>query len=370
MFRIRDRGYAPVGGSRELLTKAGRYLYRWAMLPHRTTEVLIRMRRIEAGLSAEMSATQCQRSPITATPGEIYSGWSAADLPLFDLFSHAQPRPCAGFVTDWLGTRTRTSSLWDWARDYDGKVTPRPVPHDLYEAIEWIGLLNAVESSRDGRFAMMELGAGFGPWLGAGVSAARLRGIGDIRLMGVEADPGRFALMQRHFLDNGLQPERHQLICAAAGVEHGHARWPRIADPPNCTGARPVREGPGGLDVADAAYMAGVGDEYIGVDIVPLRELLDDQPVWDLVHLDVQGWEAALCSGCTDALTQRVRWMVIGTHSRAIDGEIIMTMYKAGWVLENEKPARFTFDSLKKSLELMTEVDGVQVWRNPRLNPK
>ncbi|HUB48836.1 MAG TPA: class I SAM-dependent methyltransferase [Acetobacteraceae bacterium] len=341
-----------------------RYLYRWVMLPHRANEALIRVQAIEAGLRTGTPTTPA--SPVAATPGEIYSGWSATDLPLFDLFSHAQPQPCAGFVTDWVGTRTRTSSLWDWAREYDGKVTPRPVPHDLYEAIEWVGLLRAVASSRHGRFTMMELGAGFAPWLGAGASAARLRGIGDVHLMGVEADPGRFALMQQHFLDNGLDPATHRLVCAAVGVGRGRARWPRIADPANASGARPVREDGGGLDIADSAYMAGAVDDFIDVDILPLPELLEEQPEWDLLHMDVQGWETALCAGCADALTRRVRRMVIGTHSRAIDGEIIVTMRRAGWVLENEKPTRFTFDPSKGSLELMTEVDGVQVWRNSR----
>jgi len=306
--------------------------------------------------------------PSPATPGETYAGYSPADLWVFDLFSHARPQPTPGFVTDFLGTRTRTSSLWDTVRHFDGQVMGRPVPHDLFEAVEWIGLLKAVVSARNGRFAAMELGAGWGPWLVAGARAAQLRGIQDLRLLGVEADPGRFALMGQHFVDNGLDPEAHSLICAAVGVEKGHARWPRIADPANAGGARPVREANGKLDRGDEAYMQGAMEDCIDVDIVPLRDLLSHEPVWDLVHIDVQGWEAKLCAGCVEPLNTRVRWLVVGTHSRLIDGEVVAILHGAGWVLENEKPTRFHFDAAQSSLELMTEVDGVQVWRNPRLS--
>ncbi len=353
-----------------LLKKALRYVNRWVMLPHRSTETLQRLRRIEASLEAAPQASAAAPAPAmvpAATPGEVYAGYSDRDMWVFDPFAHARPQPASGFVTDFLGTRTRTSSLWDAVRSLDGQVMGRPVPHDLFEAIEWIGLLKAVTSARGGRFAMMELGAGSGPWLAAGAVAARLRGLHDLRLLGVEADPGRFALMRQHFLDNDLDPDAHRLVCAAVGVEAGHARWPRIADPPNAAGARPVQESGGKLDADDVAYMQGGIEDFIDVEIVPLGDLLAEQDVWDLVHIDVQGWEAKLCAGCVEPLNARVRWLIIGTHSRPIEGEVIAILHAAGWVLENEKPTRFHFDPAKASLELMTEVDGVQVWRNSRL---
>jgi FkbM family methyltransferase len=306
-----------------------------------------------------------------ATPDQIFKGYADSDLRLFDLFSHAQPQPQPGFVTDFLGNRTRTTSLWDGVRDLDGRITGRPVPHDLFETIEWIGLLKAVVSARDSRFAMMELGAGWGPWLVAGAGAARLRGLTDVRLLGVEADPGRFELMRQHFLDNDLDPDGHRLVCAAVGVESGHARWPRIFDPANAGGARPVRQAGQTLDQDDSTYMAGAMDDCIDIPILPLAELLSEAPVWDLVHVDVQGWEATLCTHCVEALSARARWLVIGTHSRFIEGVIINSLGAAGWALENEKPTRFRFNAEKRSVELMTEVDGVQVWRNANLvNPQ
>ncbi len=128
-----------------------------------------------------------------------------------------------------------------------------------------------------------------------------------------------------------------------------------------------VQECGGKLDQDDAAYMQGAIEDFIDVEIVPFSNLLSEEVVWDLVHVDVQGWEAKLCVSSVEPLNARVRWLVIGTHSRSIDGQVIEILHAAGWVLENEKPTRFQFDPAKPSLELMTEVDGVQVWRNPRL---
>ena len=164
-------------------------------------------------------------SCIMAVPGEIYAGYSADDMWLFASFANPNARAEPGYVLDFMGTRTRTSTLWNSARVFDGQVMARPVPHDLFEAIEWVGLLKAVVTAQPNCFVMMELGAGWGPWLAAGAVACRSRGLHDVRLLGVEADPGRFALMQTHLADNGVPPDAQTLICAAVGVEAGNARW-------------------------------------------------------------------------------------------------------------------------------------------------
>ncbi len=347
-----------------LTTRGLRYLNRLVMMPHRVTEAVTRLHALEATLVATAPAALPTGK---ARCIDIFSGYRAEDLRVFDSFANARPQAAPGWVTDFIGTRTRTTALWNDARRFDGEVTPRPVPHDLYEAIEWIGLLRAVVEVGDGRFVMAELGAGFGPWIAAGASAARLRGIRDFHLTGVEADPGRFALMQQHMADNGVPPGQQRLYCAAVGVEGGQARWPRIADPANASGGRPIREGTDGIDLDDAAYSPHAVKDFIDVKIVPLATILADHPVWDLLHIDVQGWEAKLCAGTINDLNTKVRRMVIGTHSRIIDGQLVEILSGAGWVLENEKPARFTFDAAKSSIDLMTEIDGTQIWRNLRL---
>ena len=68
-------------------------------------------------------------------------------------------------------------------------------------------------------------------------------------------------------------------------------------------------------------------------------------------------------------LDERVRWMIIGTHDAQLHGELIGMLFRHGWSLENEKPPRFRWRDGAPSLVSMGEVDGAQVWRNPRLVP-
>jgi hypothetical protein len=56
--------------------------------------------------------------------------------------------------------------------------------------------------------------------------------------------------------------------------------------------------------------------------------------------------------------------MVIGTHSRQIEGRLLETLLQAGWQLEMERPAL-----LGVALMPSVHVDGVQGWRNLKLLP-
>ena len=223
-----------------------------------------------------------------------FPGYSKDDLMLLDEFQDHTATPLAGFVKDFVGGRTRTDLLWNEVRDRDGTVMGLPIPADLFETIEWIGLLKSVADARarQGReFVAMELGAGWGPWLVNAVNAARRVGIIEYHLCGVEADPGRFAMMKQHFLDNNLDPAKHDLLLGAVGVAASIARWPIITDPQNSGGARPVRD----HVTSDAAYMQGPLGQTRPVEIIPFGDLLCRRDRWDLVHIDIQGWEFEIC---------------------------------------------------------------------------
>ena len=296
-------------------------------------------------------------------PGEWYPGYTREDMQILDAFAREDLSPTPGYVTDFMGCKTRTSILYDDARKYDNKVWAPPIPGSVaLETAEWIGLLKAVLTAK-GSFTAMELGAGWGPVLVAAAYAARTRGIPAIFLCGVEPDPGRFALMQQHLRDNGLDPAEHALIMAAVGSQNGKARWPRIWDPANAGGARPVRPG----NQADSNYMS-LREDAIEVEVVAFADLLRKRRMWDLVHIDVQGWEFELCQSAYADLERTVKWLVIGTHSRKIDGDLIALFHAGRWVLENEKPTVFAYDAAVTSLEHMTTIDGTQVWRNPKLD--
>jgi hypothetical protein len=106
-------------------------------------------------------------------------------------------------------------------------------------------------------------------------------------------------------------------------------------------------------------------DEWFEVPVVPFGELLQKQPAWDLVHIDVQGWEVDLCAAEGVLLDTRVKWLVVGTHDPKLHGDLLDLMFRRGWELQNEKPPRFAWVSGAPSLLSMSTMDGTQVWRNP-----
>jgi FkbM family methyltransferase len=292
---------------------------------------------------------------------QLFAGYSDQDLAIFSEFVNPEVKPEPGFIVDFLGSRIRATSVWRDARTLEGQVLSVPVPGDFHaETIEWLGLLKAVRSARD-HYVAMELGAGFGPWIVAGGVGARRRGITDIRLYAVEGDPQHFRCLRQHFADNGFEPNQHVLIQAAVGTADGVADWPVLdeASAAESWGNRPIR--------SDGDYAGRSFPVTQPVQVIAMRDLVRREPLWDLIHIDIQGDEVEVCRSCIEDLNARVRWLIIGTHSRKIDGDLLELMCRSGWVLEHEKPARFTFFSNPVTLEAMTTVDGTQVWRNPRL---
>jgi hypothetical protein len=98
------------------------------------------------------------------------------------------------------------------------------------------------------------------------------------------------------------------------------------------------------------------------VEGYPLTELLGDTEV-DLLHMDVQGSELALVQANLDLIARQVKAMMIGTHSRTIEGGLIDLLYRNGWQLELEKPCRVEWKVRGPSHEPVTQVDGCQYWR-------
>lgn len=305
------------------------------------------------------------RVKVTRFLGDIViPGFEAKDLSIFDTFLSGVRLPAPGFITDFHGSRTDINFLWDGVSHLSGKVLPKPISGDYRgDVLEWLGLFKSVRAGKPaGQFSMMELGAGFGPWLIAGAVAARNIEIADIHLVGVEGDPGRYSLMLQHFRNNGFDPADHHLVQAGVGAESGKARWPRISDIRHASGLVQAE-----ADADTFRNVRGFDGDLIDIDIVSFRGLLERRSLWDLIHIDVQGSELEICASAPDLLKQSVRYMIVGTHSRLLDAQMMELMFSLGFVLEHERPTKFRFNSGARSLREMTYVDGTQVWRNPTL---
>jgi hypothetical protein len=192
--------------------------------------------------------------------------------------------------------------------------------------------------------------------------AARQKGILDILLYGVEADEGHIEFMHQHLSDNGFYPSEHHIISGVVGPEDGEAMWATAPDPSTNYGGRAVL-----VDSADDASPALSG--LRSVKVFGINGLLAREPIWDLVHIDIQGDEGRICSAGIGEMTKKVKWVVVGTHGREMDGTVMKIFHEAGWSLENEKPSLLAEHQIGRALELMMAIDGLQVWRNPNLAP-
>lgn len=246
--------------------------------------------------------------------------------------------PCAatgetGFFFDFLGTKTRIEYLPESCHWLSGKVFsfPQPGATILHEYEEWQGAMAAVKEANDS-FVCVELGAGWGPWLVSSAFAAKHLGISDILLIGVDADLKNMEFIKTHFSDNGLDVGRHRFLHAAIDERD----------------ARPSLWKPGSV-----AKMS-------------LTTLLQDLPIVDLIHCDIQFAESKAFAAGIKKVTDRVRRVVIGTHSRKIEDELIEIFRAWYWFLEYETACKYRIEKGRPYLN----TDGVQVWRNTRIPKK
>jgi len=299
---------------------------------------------------------------------QLYRGYEVGELEIIKSANKSGIEGEKGFITDFLGVKTGMDLLWPGLEHLDGAVAGLPIPGDFHaQSIEYIGMLRSVETA-EGSYTAIELGAGYGPWIVGGAVAARNKGITKIHMTGLEADPGRFELMKLHIARNGFDLKDCTLVQAAVGPEAGQARWPKIGKPSHAAGGRPIRAGQD-HEESDTEYAERTyeGETGIDVKIMAFDDVLAEKSFWDMVHIDIQGWEHEICAAAIERLNTSARWVIIGTHSRKIEGDLFDLFWRNGWELTNEKPCKFTYRRDRKSMERMTYTDGAQVWHNPRV---
>lgn len=292
------------------------------------------------------------------TPGEfgaaVERAGALSDMGVIERFKpYATQRPPEGTFADFLGVVTRCTYLPSAYASWSGTIggppgAPNGPMHDL---AEWAGTLRSVLEARD-QMTVVELGAGWAPWLVAGAVAARKRGIKKLTLVGVEGDEGHVKFSRQHFVDNGLDPDAHRLVHAVVGVADGFATFPKHDDPRSNYGAE-----------ADFDKSNG-GWGMVRVKCVSLDTLLKDIPIVDVLHCDIQGAEAEVLEAAKDVVDKRIRRIVIGTHSREVEGALLKLFSGMGWALEDDTSCR-----MKQAAngQIVLIEDGAQVWRNPRL---
>ncbi len=291
-----------------------------------------------------------------------------------------QPEAGTEFYVDWSGIRTRIGML-PWApRDLIGVTsTDLPIPDDGYrsEDVEYASLAQALNTAV-GTFRIVEVGAGWAPWVVGGVVHARRRGL-DAFGIAVEADPVRASWAMQHALDNDVVAElvegTPEAIAEAVGAQRDGvemlvvraAGWhttmtiqfPTIDD----------------ADMGAAVWtLAGTDVDYRGahlthldVPAVSLDALLAGDVLTDLLHIDVQGVEFEMVEPTSDAIQANVRLMAIGTTNRLAEGQLQQHFLARGWGLLIDDPCTAQFVMTHPTLSGFTVQDGTQLWENPFL---
>jgi hypothetical protein len=311
------------------------------------------------------------------------SASASSELDTFQAFPRYTGPAQPGFIIDFLGTRTRSAFIRPLAH-LTGVVEGYPVPGNFHAtALEWAGALRAVLDAGD-EFVAAELGAGWGPWLVATAVAARMRGIRRSRFLGIEGCRGHCGYMRTHFLDNGQNPDDHLLIHGVVGPEDGWAEFEVAEDPAAVYGATPQfrRQGKTGVGhwprpvqrlrrwrdwfsarpTAEVNAGLGGGDvpKHERVRCYALDTLLAGFERLDLVHVDIQGGESRLIPAARQILKQKVCRLVIGTHSRQIEADLVGELSGRGWTLEADESCMFE----QHGEAAVLYRDGCQVWRN------
>lgn len=261
-----------------------------------------------------------------------------------------------GYLTNAFGVRIKLEHLPDVLKGRAGEVESLPIPANWHSDVAEFGAaFRGLGFSQDS-FTMIELGCGWGCWMNILGTVAKRSGR-MVKLFGIEGDAGHIGFADEALRVNGFDPREYTLFHGIAAAKSGWALFPTQEQSGVSWGLAPIFDA--GADETRRLVDSG---RYRRLEQIPLARLCDGLARIDLLHVDIQGGEEFLLPGCVSFLTEKVAYLVVGTHSRQVEGLLFDCMLKAGWVLEMERPA-----VLSLCEHPVVVVDGVQGWRNPRI---
>jgi FkbM family methyltransferase len=243
-------------------------------------------------------------------------------------------------LPNWIGVTTRREFFVDDLRFVT--VTPPPADAELFE---WIDLLEAVMRA-DGRFTMLELGAGYGRWIVNAAAALHAYSGLPHSLIAVEAEPTHFRWLELHCRDNGVDAN---LVQAAVAPTRGSVEF-GVGQPASWYGQA----------IADGTWSP---ERVETVDAVTLSDLLEPLERVDLIHCDIQGAEAAVFEEAATFVDAKVQRAHLGTHGQDVERRLRQLFTSLGWENVNDYASGTSADTPWGKTEFQ---DGVQTWLNPR----
>jgi FkbM family methyltransferase len=277
--------------------------------------------------------------------------------PIFSSFEKWAGESDGVYIRDFLGVKTDPVVNVAWKAHPSGKnLAPHyPVANEHY--YDWLVVLSSVLEAKD-QFTMLELGAGWAPWLVRAAYALK-QSNPDIPflLVGVEGDETHYQWMVEHFKANTISPEEHLLVDALVSDKDGIAYFPKLNDPAKDYGASITNK----YDKVQAQR-----GELIEAKTISLDTLLAKIPHnIDLIHMDIQGEEEKVLNSSIELISKRVKKMLIGTHrSSTLHENVRQLMWQHNWL------PKYNFDRNSKWATEWGTIqfnDGFQCWINPSL---
>lgn len=268
---------------------------------------------------------------------------------LIEAFSVPDQQPEEGIIKNFLSTRIRPSVFPSVLQARAGSVEPNPNPGNWHADIaEWAAALRTVRQAKE-TYRVVELGCGWGCWMTNMGVAARSQGL-EVDLIGIEANRYHLSSAEETLQLNGFSTSQFTLHHGVAGPRSGKAVFPIHENEGSHWGGKPIFDPtPDQLAQEDIQVL----------DSLTLEDMSRGNPI-DLLHIDIQGGEYEYVLGSAEMIAKHVRRVLIGTHSRIIEGNLFSHFLKSGWRLEIERPA--IAPPVKGHPK--TRVDGVQMWVN------
>lgn len=294
---------------------------------------------------------------------------------VIDYFGAAIPIACAPYLA------SRAGSV----------LASPPYPSDTIRAsfIEYLPVVQSIRDSSLSRYQMVELGASYAPFALLSAKLAQRKGIQNIEVCAVEAAKNGPAAITCNFHANGYSAEN---IIIISDLEPGEAKPKHLAPyiAPNVrafvinSAFSSKRETLWFPDVdCTVDNGATVSNENLTVDCrgasyqhVPVRAhslsdiltVFDKDTIIDLAHIDIQGAELDVIPDSIALFNERVKKILLGTHSRLIEGKMLELFHRNGWTLIAEEPCGFHYNRELDDFVGMTRKDGSQYWANTRLS--
>lgn len=294
-------------------------------------------------------------------------------------------------VTDFFGAVTPITCAPYLASRAGSVIEEPPFPSDSLRAnfIEYIAVIESINSASLKSYQMVELGASYAPFAVLSAILAARRGVESITVCAVEAARNGVDAIRKNFGANGFDEDSIVVVNSFPESPAGLSAQVRVAAPGvsiiaiegaysskcqtlwfpdvDCTidnGAKTSGEDLE-LDCRGRAY------QNVPVNAFTIDQILSvfrpDSPV-DLAHIDIQGEELTVLPDSIALLNQRVKRVMLGTHSRLIEGLMLDLFHRNGWLLIAEEPCGFIYNSALNDFIGMTNKDGSQYWLNTRFS--